>query len=228
MKILLAGYNVDYNLIRELKEKSALRQDITPETISAAYARISRSPKSVNELRADALTEVDKARKSNRNIVFEMGHSSVAEHAVFNIDVIGVSRLLTEEIEKFRLCSYTEKSQRYVLFDGDFVVPAHTHFWGRLTVSGTLELGPRSSVALDISCWNAIIGSQSRIKGPIVAHGDVTILDHASVHSVRAGGKVILRTGIIVGDVTSADTIIVHGKIKSGNLIGKSMKVLGN
>ena len=53
-----------------------------------------------------------------------MGHSSVAEHAVFNIDVIGVSRLLVEEIEKFRLCSYTEKSQRYVLFDKDFVVPA--------------------------------------------------------------------------------------------------------
>ena len=123
MKILLAGYNVDDNLIRELREKSALTRDITPETISAAYARISRSPKPVNELRADALTEVDKARKSNRNIVFEMGHSSVAEHAVFNIDVIGVSRLLVEEIEKFRLCSYTEKSQRYVLFDKDFVVP---------------------------------------------------------------------------------------------------------
>ncbi len=123
MKILLAGYNVDYNLIRELQEKSGLKQDITPETISAAYARISRSPKSVDELRADALSEVDKARKSNRNIVFEMGHSSVAEHAVFNIDVIGVSRLLVEEIEKFRLCSYTEKSQRYVLFDKDFVVP---------------------------------------------------------------------------------------------------------
>lgn len=123
MKILLAGYNVDYDLIRELQEKSALQQDITPETISAAYARISRSPKSVDELRQDARAEVDKARKSNRNIVFEMGHSSVAEHAVFNIDVIGVSRLLTEEIEKFRLCSYTEKSQRYVLFDKDFVIP---------------------------------------------------------------------------------------------------------
>ncbi len=123
MKILLAGYNVDYDVICELKEKSALKQDITPETISAAYARISRSPKSVDQLRSDARAEVEKARKSNRNIVFEMGHSSVAEHAVFNIDVIGVSRLLTEEIEKFRLCSYTEKSQRYVLFDKDFVVP---------------------------------------------------------------------------------------------------------
>ena len=123
MKILLAGYNLDYDLIRTLKDKSGLKQDLTPETISAAYARISRSPKPVNELREISREEVDKARQSNRNIVFEMGHSSVAEHAVFNIDVIGVSRLLVEEIEKFRLCSFTEKSQRYVLFNKDFVIP---------------------------------------------------------------------------------------------------------
>ena len=123
MKIILAGYNIDYDLIRELKEKSAFGQDLTPETISAAYARISRSPRPVNELREIARAEVDKSRKSNNNIVFEMGHSSVAEHAVFNIDVIGVSRLLVEEIEKFRLCSFTEKSQRYVLFNNDFVIP---------------------------------------------------------------------------------------------------------
>lgn len=123
MKIILAGYNIDYDLICELKEKSAFGQDLTPETISAAYARISRSPKQVDELRQISRAEVDKSRKSNNNIVFEMGHSSVAEHAVFNIDVIGVSRLLAEEIEKFRLCSFTEKSQRYVLFNNDFVIP---------------------------------------------------------------------------------------------------------
>ena len=115
-----------------------------------------------------------------------------------------------------------------VKIDGDFIVPAHTHFWGRLTVTGTLELGPRSSVALDVSCWSAIIGSQCRIKGPLVVHGDVTILDNAVVHSVKAGGKVILRTGVHVGDVTSEDTIIVHGKIKSGKLTGKNMKVIGD
>ena len=123
MKIILAGYNIDAALIRELKDKSSLTQDLTPETISAAYARISRSPKPVNELREIARAEVDKARNSNKSIVFEMGHSSVAEHAVFNIDVLGVSRLLVEEIEKFRLCSFTEKSQRYVLFSNDFVIP---------------------------------------------------------------------------------------------------------
>ena len=115
-----------------------------------------------------------------------------------------------------------------VKIDGDFIVPARTHFWGRLTVTGTLELGPRSSVALGINCWNAVIGSYSTIKGPLVAHGDVTILDHAAVHSVEAGGRVILRTGVTVGDVTSKDAIIIHGKIKSGNLVGKSMKVIGD
>ncbi|MEN6320192.1 MAG: FAD-dependent thymidylate synthase [Syntrophaceae bacterium] len=123
MKIILAGYNLDYETIREFQELRPEAQNLTPETISAAYARISRSPKSVDELRAIARHEVEKARQSNRNIVFEMGHSSIAEHAVFNIDVIGVSRLLVEEIEKFRLCAYTEKSQRYVLFKDDFVIP---------------------------------------------------------------------------------------------------------
>lgn len=115
-----------------------------------------------------------------------------------------------------------------VKIDGDFVVPPKTHFWGRLNVSGTLELGPRSSVSLDITCGGAVIGSQCRVKGPIVAQGDVVILDHAVVHSIQAGGRVILRPNVTVGDVTSADAIIVHGKIKSGNLIGKSMKVLGD
>ena len=121
--------------------------------------------------------------------------------------------------------SYFEGNVRV---DGDFVVPPHTHFWGRLSVTGTLELGPRSSVALEVACRNAVIGSQCRIKGPIVAEGDVTILDHAVVHSVKATGNVILRPGVIVGDVTSQGAIVIHGKIKSGNLIGKSMKVLGN
>ena len=115
-----------------------------------------------------------------------------------------------------------------VKIDGDFVVPPRTHFWGRLNVSGTLELGPRSSIALEIVCGNAVIGSQCRVKGPITTRGDVTLLDHASVHSIQAGGRVILRPGVIVGDVTSGDAILVHGKIKSGNLIGKSMKFVGD
>ena len=123
MKILLAGYNIDSDVIEDLKKNSPGREDITPETLSAAYARISRDPRTIDQLREAARAEVSKTRKSNKAIIFKMGHHSVAEHAVFNFDILGVSRLAIEALERFRLCSYTEKSQRYITLDNDYVVP---------------------------------------------------------------------------------------------------------
>lgn len=123
MKVLLAGYNVDAEVLEDLKKTSRERQDVTPETLSASYARISRDPRPIDELRKIARQEVEKARKSNSAIIFKMGHHSIAEHAVFNFDIIGVSRLAFEEIEKFRLCAYTEKSQRYQKLEDAFIVP---------------------------------------------------------------------------------------------------------
>lgn len=119
MKVRIAGFNVDYDALR----LDNVRTRLTPETISAAYARISRSPKPVHELRHRACQEVNKARASNKKIIFGMGHHSVAEHAVFNFDIVGISRRAIEELELYRLCSFTEKSQRYVTLKGDFVVP---------------------------------------------------------------------------------------------------------
>lgn len=118
MELLVAGYNIDSSLIDKLGDANA-----TPEAISAAYARISRSQKGVNDLRKEALVEIEKARDSNEKIIFEMGHASIAEHAVYNLDIIGVSRLLTDSIQRSRLASFTEKSQRYVTFSKDYVIP---------------------------------------------------------------------------------------------------------
>jgi hypothetical protein len=59
--------------------------------------------------------------------------------------------------------SYAQKGAHFegnVKIDGNFIVPARTNFWGQLTVTGTLELGPGSSVALGVNCWNAVIGRQ--------------------------------------------------------------------
>ncbi len=123
MKIILAGYNLDSEVINGLKRGESAKDNVTPEVLSASYARISRDPRPIDELRAAARQEVEKARRSNQNIIFKMGHHSVAEHAVFNFDLIGVSRLAFEEIEKFRLCSYTEKSQRYQTLEGNYLVP---------------------------------------------------------------------------------------------------------
>jgi flavin-dependent thymidylate synthase len=151
MEIRLAGYNLDGDIIDACKKRFGEGEDWTPETISAAYARISRSPKTVTELRADARAEVQKARRSNENIVFAMGHSSVAEHAVFNLDALGVSRLLVEEIERFRLCSYTEKSQRYVLFRDDFVLPEEVRRAG-------LADAFTETIRAQYACYHALYG----------------------------------------------------------------------
>ncbi len=124
MKILLAGYNIDSALIEKLKRGEAVDDNaLTPETISAAYARISRNPADVDKLREKSRVAVEKARKSNEQIVFGLGHASVAEHACFNFDVIGVSRLAIEYLEHFRLASYTEKSQRYIKIEDDGLIP---------------------------------------------------------------------------------------------------------
>ncbi len=121
MKIELSGYNVESNLLDQLPEKEKLKA--TPEIFSAAYARISRSSLDVTSLRKKAREDIKKARASNEKIIFSMGHHSVAEHAVFNFDIIGVSRLALEDIEKLRLSSFTEKSQRYVTLKGDYYFP---------------------------------------------------------------------------------------------------------
>jgi len=120
MKIILAGFNCDISHLKKLQKE---HDSITPETISAAYARVSRNPKSLDQLRKIALKDVSRARRSNEKIVFDMGHSSIAEHAVFNIDLIGISRLAVELIEQHRLNSYTEKSQRYIRLNRDYIIP---------------------------------------------------------------------------------------------------------
>lgn len=123
MRILLAGYNIDTEIMEEAIKRGLDPNLITPETISAAYARISRYPDAVDKLRRKARSDVARARASNSTIIFELGHSSIAEHAMFNFDIIDISRLAIESLEHFRLCSYTEKSQRYIQLKNDFLLP---------------------------------------------------------------------------------------------------------
>lgn len=124
MEVILAGYSLDHELVTAAKEgKLSSDAVLSPETLSAAYARISRYPDPAPQLRAKARSDVLASRKSNRVIVFDMGHHSVAEHVQLNFDILGLSRLAVEALQEARLCSYTEKSQRYITLEGDTVVP---------------------------------------------------------------------------------------------------------
>jgi len=118
MNIKLSGINVDIEAL------TLSIGEISPETIVAAYSRVSRKDLPINELREESYADLDKARKSCDKIIHTLGHESVAEHAVFSFDIMGVSRLAVEFIEGFRLCSFTEKSQRYQRMDGaDYIFP---------------------------------------------------------------------------------------------------------
>ncbi len=121
MEVKLAGSNVPIEILSKLPESEKVKA--TPEIISAAYARISRSTKSIDELVMESIGDIQKARESNEAIIYGMGHHSIADHVIFNLNIKGVSRLLIESIEKRRLAGYTEKSQRYVTLDGDYVKP---------------------------------------------------------------------------------------------------------
>ena len=114
-----------------------------------------------------------------------------------------------------------------VHIDGDLLVPRNTHFWGRLVVEGDLTLGPYSTVGAGVWCGNAIIGNRARIRGPLVAIGDVLVCDGAAIGMIRAARDVRIRPGVRVGDVVSGRGILVQGKVESGRLLGRTVKVIG-
>ncbi len=93
---------------------------LPPEVIAVAFAKTSRSPKPFREIAAELSEE--QSSEFHEKWVLGYGHGSVAEHAVLHLALENLSRLAVECLESNRLCSYTEKSTRYQIFD-TFYVP---------------------------------------------------------------------------------------------------------
>jgi thymidylate synthase (FAD) len=65
----------------------------------------------------------DSSEKFIRMLVAR-GHLSVLEHASAVFRISGISRALTHQLVRHRLCSFSQRSQRYVREDADgFIVP---------------------------------------------------------------------------------------------------------
>jgi len=64
---------------------------------------------------------IEKAIQFMEKWVLGYGHSSIAEGAVVGLGLEGISILATKKIEDNRLCSFIEKSTRYVSFDNSSV-----------------------------------------------------------------------------------------------------------
>ena len=86
----------------------------SPEGVAAGLARISRDATPIPELVRQAVEDTELARRRNENIIYEYGHSSIAEGAVFGVAVQDIPRSLSIDLVSHRLASYTQLSYRYV------------------------------------------------------------------------------------------------------------------
>ena len=88
-----------------------------PESITAGMARISRDPTPVPQLIKEARDNTALARQRNQRVVYEYGHTSVAEHGCFSAAIWDIPRLLSLEIVRHRLAAYTQHSGRFIPFE---------------------------------------------------------------------------------------------------------------
>ena len=67
--------------------------------------------------------ELDAARKMIKAII-KSGHESCIEHATVTFEIDGVSRVVTHELVRHRIASFSQRSQRYVNEDmPQYIVP---------------------------------------------------------------------------------------------------------
>ena len=92
-----------------------------PEKVVAASAKLCYSPVSATEI-MDSL-EADQAAFFLDKLM-DFGHFSPLEHVSFTFAVEGVSRVLTHQLVRHRIASYSQQSQRYVKLEQfEYVVP---------------------------------------------------------------------------------------------------------
>lgn len=92
-----------------------------PERVVAMSARLCYSPSGAAELAEKMQPEtVDRMV----NMLVELGHASTLEHVSFTFGIEGVSRVLTHQLVRHRIASYSQQSQRYVaVHDFMYVTP---------------------------------------------------------------------------------------------------------
>lgn len=94
-----------------------------PDKLVSAAARLCYSRVGAEEIMDDLTGE-----KVNRflNMLIEMGHQSPIEHTSFTFAVEGVSRVLTHQLVRHRIASYSQQSQRYVKLDQfEYIIPPY-------------------------------------------------------------------------------------------------------
>lgn len=99
-----------------------VRHTPEPERTVAMSARLCYSP--IGAAQLEERISDEQAAKLVRKLV-SMGHLSTLEHVTFTFAIEGVSRVLTHQLVRHRIASYSQQSQRYVKeHDFETIMPA--------------------------------------------------------------------------------------------------------
>lgn len=92
-----------------------------PEKLIASAAKLCYSPSGVEDIKENLTQEeTEKFLK----ILMDLGHMSPIEHISFTFGVEGVSRVLTHQLVRHRIASYSQQSQRYVKLEQfEYIIP---------------------------------------------------------------------------------------------------------
>ncbi len=92
-----------------------------PEKLVAAAAKLCYSKSGASGLK-DKLTQ--EQIENFLQMLSELGHESPLEHMSFTFAIEGVSRVLTHQLVRHRMASYSQQSQRYVKLDQfEYIMP---------------------------------------------------------------------------------------------------------
>ncbi|EAX46654.1 thymidylate synthase, flavin-dependent [Thermosinus carboxydivorans Nor1] len=92
-----------------------------PERAVAMAARLCYSPVGAAQL-AETMSDEQIQRLVAK--IISLGHLSTLEHVTFTFAIEGVSRVLTHQLVRHRIASYSQQSQRYVKeHDFEYILP---------------------------------------------------------------------------------------------------------
>ncbi|MBP2652141.1 MAG: Thymidylate synthase thyX [Firmicutes bacterium] len=92
-----------------------------PDRVAAAAARLCYSPIGAQAL-LEKMSDAEAAKLVAKLVA--TGHLSTVEHVSFTFAIEGVSRVLTHQLVRHRIASYSQQSQRYVKeHDFEYIVP---------------------------------------------------------------------------------------------------------
>lgn len=92
-----------------------------PEKVVTSAAKLCYSKVGVDGIVEDLTDE--KVQKFV-SMIMDLGHQSTVEHVNFTFAIEGVSRVLTHQLVRHRIASYSQQSQRYVKLDQfEYIIP---------------------------------------------------------------------------------------------------------